>query len=47
MLADVTLARAVGWERAMPLLAVHLTTEGYQRHVAVGEIEAVLCGIGQ
>ena len=43
MLADVTLARAVGWERPMPLLATHLTRKDI-RTVAVGEIEATLCG---
>ena len=43
MLADVTLARAVGWERVMPLLATHLTRKDI-RTVAVGEIEATLCG---
>ena len=43
MLADVTLARAVGWDRVMPLLATHLTRKDI-RTVAVGEIEATLCG---
>ena len=43
MLADVTLARAVGWNRVMPLLATHLTRKDI-RTVAVGEIEATLCG---
>ena len=43
MLADVTLARAVGWERPMPLLATHLTRKDI-RTVAVGECEATLCG---
>ena len=44
MLADVTLARAVGWNRVMPLLATHLTRKDI-RTVAVGEIEATLLSV--
>ncbi len=42
MLADVALARAVGWERVMPLLAVHLTRRDI-RAIADGEGDPVLC----
>ena len=42
MLADVTLARAVGWERALPLLAVHLPRKDI-RGIADGEGDPVLC----
>lgn len=42
MLADMTLARAVGWERVMPLLAVHLTRKEI-RAIADGEGDPTLC----
>ncbi len=42
MLADVTLARAVGWDRVMPLLAVHLTRRDI-RGIADGDTDPVLC----
>nr|MDA3856971.1 DUF1403 family protein [Roseovarius sp.] len=42
MLADVALARAVGWERVMPLLAVHLTRRDI-RAIADGEGDPLLC----
>lgn len=42
MLADVALARALGWDRVMPLLAAHLTRKDI-RDIAVGEIEPTMC----
>lgn len=42
MLADVTLARAIGWDRVTPLLAAHLTRKDI-RDIAVGEIEPTMC----
>ena len=42
MLADVTLARAVGWDRVMPLLATHLTRKDILAF-ADGEGDPVLC----
>lgn len=42
MLADVTLARAVGWDRVMPLLAAHLPRKDI-RAIADGEIEPTPC----
>ena len=40
MLADVTLARAVGWDRVMPLLAAHLTRKDI-RAIADGQGDPV------
>ncbi len=40
MLADVTLARAVGWNRVMPLLATHLTRKDI-RAIADGQGDPV------
>jgi len=42
MLADVTLARALGWDRVMPLLATHLKRTDI-RAIAEGEGDPVLC----
>lgn len=42
MLADVTLARALGWDRVMPLLASHITRKDI-RSVADGEDDPTLC----
>lgn len=42
MLADLTLARAVGWERGVPLLATHLTRKDI-RATADGETEPTQC----
>lgn len=42
MLADLTLARAIGWDRVMPLLAAHLSRKEI-RDIAVGEIEPTMC----
>ena len=41
-LADVALARALGWDRVMPLLAVHLTRKDI-RAIADGEVDPVHC----
>ncbi|WP_456385778.1 DUF1403 family protein [Profundibacter sp.] len=42
MLADVTLARVLGWDRAIPVLAAHLTRKDV-RAIAGGEGDPVLC----
>lgn len=42
MLADVALARAIGWDRVMPLLAAHLTRKDI-RAISDGEGDPVLC----
>jgi len=42
MLADLTLARAVGWDRVMPLLAAHLTRKDI-RAIADGDTDPTLC----
>ena len=42
MLADVTLARALGWERTMPLLAAHLARKDI-RAISDGEGDPMLC----
>ncbi len=42
MLADVTLARAIGWDRMVPLLAAHLPRKDI-RSIADGEGDPVLC----
>lgn len=42
MLADVTLAHAVGWDRVMPVLAAHLTRKDI-RAISDGEGDPVLC----
>lgn len=42
ILADVTLARAVGWERGVPLLAAHLTRKDI-RAIVDGDTDSVLC----
>lgn len=42
MLAEVTLARAVGWNRPMPLLAAHLTRKDIHA-ITAGEIEPTQC----
>ena len=42
MLADVTLSRAVGWDRVMPLLAAHLPRKDI-RGIAEGEGDPVQC----
>ena len=42
MLADVMLARAVGWDRVMPLLATHMARKDI-RTIADGEVDPVLC----
>jgi len=42
MLADVTLARALGWDRVIPLLAAHLTRKDI-RAIANDETEPTLC----
>ena len=42
MLADVMLARAVGWDRVMPLLATHMARKDI-RTIADGEGDPVLC----
>lgn len=42
MLADVTLARALGWDRVMPLLAVNLTRKDI-RAIANSEGDVALC----
>ena len=42
MLADVALARALGWDRMMPLLAVHLSRKDI-RAISNDETDPVLC----
>lgn len=42
MLADVTLARAVGWDRVMPMLAAHLTRKDI-RAIGNGGTDPVFC----
>ena len=42
MLADVMLARAVGWDRVMPLLATHMARKDI-RTIADGEVDPMLC----
>ncbi len=42
MLADVTLTRAIGWDRVMPLLAAHLTRKDI-RAISDGNGDPVLC----
>lgn len=42
MLADVTLARAIGWDRVMPLLAMYLPRKDI-RAIANDEADPVLC----
>ncbi|WP_254696737.1 DUF1403 family protein [Phaeobacter inhibens] len=42
MLADVALARALGWDRVMPLLAAHLPRKDI-RGIAEGESDPVQC----
>lgn len=42
MMADVVLARALGWDRAMPLLAAHLTRKDV-RAISDGGDDPVLC----
>ena len=42
MLADVVLARAAGWDQAMPLLAAHLSRKDI-RAISNGDTDPVLC----
>lgn len=42
MLADVALARAIGWDRVMPLLAAHLSRKDI-RAIADGEGDPAVC----
>lgn len=42
MLVDVTLARALGWDRVMPLLAAHLTRKDV-RAISDGDGDPMLC----